>query len=44
MEEDFGMALELICLVSNIRKEVCGVLNTVLSFLKNLMKEKYIIF
>jgi len=25
MEEDFGVALELICLAFNIRKEVCGV-------------------
>jgi hypothetical protein len=44
MEEDFGMALELICFVSNIRKEVCEVLNSVLSFLKNLMKKKHIIY
>jgi hypothetical protein len=28
MEEDSGVALELIYLVSNIRKEVCGVLNS----------------
>jgi hypothetical protein len=28
MEEDFGVALELICLVSNIRKKVCGILNS----------------
>jgi hypothetical protein len=34
MEEDFGVALELICLTSNIRKEVCGVLDNFLSFLK----------
>ncbi len=34
MEEDFGAALELICLASNIRKEVCGVLDNFLSFLK----------
>jgi hypothetical protein len=25
MEEDFGVALKLICLAFNIRKEVCGV-------------------
>jgi len=34
MEEDFSVALELICLAFNIRKEVCGVLNSFLSFLK----------
>ncbi len=34
MEEDFSVALELICLASNIRKEVCGVLDNFLSFLK----------
>jgi hypothetical protein len=34
MEEDSSVALELICLASNIRKEVCGVLNNFLSFLK----------
>jgi len=27
MEEDFGVTLDLICLASNIRKEVCGVCN-----------------
>jgi hypothetical protein len=40
MEEDFGVALELICLVSNIRKEVCGVLNIFLSFLKKFDERK----
>jgi hypothetical protein len=34
MEEDFGVALELICLASNIRKEVCGILDKFFSFLK----------
>jgi hypothetical protein len=36
MEEDYGVALELICLVFNIRKEVCGVLDSFLSFLKEI--------
>jgi len=27
MEEDYSMALEFICLASNIKKEVCMVLN-----------------
>jgi hypothetical protein len=43
MEEDSSAALELICLVFNIRKKVCGVLYSFISFLKNLMKEKHII-
>jgi hypothetical protein len=34
MEEDFGVALELICLASNIRKKVCGFLSSFISFLK----------
>jgi hypothetical protein len=34
MEEDFGVALEFICLASNIRKEVCGILGSFLPFLK----------
>jgi len=33
MEEDFGVAFELICLVSNVRKEFCEVLDIFLSFL-----------
>jgi hypothetical protein len=36
MEEDFGVALELICLTFNITKEVCGVLDIFLSFLKKI--------
>jgi hypothetical protein len=40
MEEDFGVALELICLASNIRKEVCGVLDRLLSFLKKFDERK----
>jgi hypothetical protein len=38
MVEGFGMALELICLVSNIRKDICEILNIVLSFLTKIMK------
>ncbi len=40
MEEDSSVALELICLASNIRKEVCGVLNNFLSFLKKFCEWK----
>ncbi len=40
MEEDFGVALELICLASNIRREVCGVLDNFLSFLKRFNERK----
>jgi hypothetical protein len=40
MEEDFGVALELICLASNIRKEVCEVLDIFLSFLKKFDERK----
>jgi hypothetical protein len=40
MEEDFNVAFELICLASNIRKEVCGVINSFLSFLKKFDKRK----
>jgi hypothetical protein len=28
MEEDFGVAFELICLAFNIRKKGCGILNS----------------
>jgi hypothetical protein len=40
MEEDFGVALELICLAFNIRKEVCVVFNSFLSFLKKFDERK----
>ncbi len=40
MEKKFGVALELNCSASNIRKEVCGVLNSFLSFLKSFDKRK----
>jgi hypothetical protein len=38
VEEDSSMALELICLTSNIRKKVFMVLNSFLSFLKKYEK------
>jgi hypothetical protein len=34
MEKDSSVALELICLASNIIKKVCGVPNTFISVLK----------
>ncbi len=40
MEEDSNVALELICLTSNIRKEVCGILNSFISFLKKFNERK----
>ncbi len=40
MEEDFGVALELICLASNIRKEVPRVLDSFFSFLKRFNERK----
>jgi len=40
MQEDFGVALDLICLASNIRKEVCGVLDNFLSFLNKFDERK----
>ncbi len=40
MEEDFGVTLELICLASNIRKEVCEVLDIFLSFLNKFDEKK----
>jgi hypothetical protein len=40
MEKDYSVALKLICLVSNIKKEVCGVLNNSLSFLKKFDERK----
>jgi hypothetical protein len=40
MEEDFGVALEFICLASNIRKEVCEILDSFLSFLKKFDERK----
>jgi hypothetical protein len=40
MEKKFGVALELNCLASNIKKEVSGVVNSFLSFLKKFDKRK----
>jgi hypothetical protein len=40
MEEDSSVAHELICLASNIKKEVCGVLNGFFSFLKKIYERK----
>jgi hypothetical protein len=40
MEEDLGATFEIICLASNIRKEVCGILNSFLSFLKKIDERK----
>ncbi len=40
MQEDFGVALDLICLASNIRKEVCGILDSFLSFLYKFDERK----
>ncbi len=37
----FIVALELICLASNVRKEVCGVLNSFLSFWKKFDKRTH---
>ncbi len=39
MEKDFIVALQLMCLASNIRKEVCIVLDSFLSFLKKYLKK-----
>jgi len=44
MEKGPSVALKLICLASNIRKEVCGVLNSFLSFLKKIDERKHIIY
>jgi hypothetical protein len=40
MEEDLNVVLELICLTSNIRKEVCEVLDSFISFLKKIDEKK----
>jgi hypothetical protein len=44
MEKGPSVALKLICLASNIIKEVCGVLNSFLSFLKKFDERKHIIY
>jgi hypothetical protein len=40
MDDDFAIILELSLFAFNIKKEVCGVLDSFLSFLKNMKKEK----
>ncbi len=40
MEEDSNVTLELISLSFNIKKEVCGVLNSFFSFLKKIDEKK----
>jgi hypothetical protein len=40
INDDFGITFELFLLASNIRREVCGVLDSFLSFKKKLKKEK----
>jgi hypothetical protein len=40
MEKDYSVTYELICLAFNIRKEVCGVLDNIFFFKKNLMQKK----
>jgi hypothetical protein len=40
IEEDSDVALEFICLASNIRKEVCGVFDSFISFLKKFDERK----
>jgi len=36
IDDDFDIAFELSLFVSNIRREVCGVLDSFLYFLKNI--------
>jgi len=43
MEEDGNVVYELSCLASNKKKEVVQVLESFLSFLKNMKKERPII-
>jgi hypothetical protein len=43
MEEDVVIVIELNLLISNIKREVCNVLDVFLSFFKSLMKEKLVI-
>jgi hypothetical protein len=40
MEEDSSVELELICFASNIKKDVCEVLNSFFSFLKKIVEIK----
>jgi hypothetical protein len=43
MEEDFSVALESICLASNTRKKVCGVLNSFGFVLEEFDEKNHII-
>jgi hypothetical protein len=40
MDDDFAIILELSLFISNIKKEVCGVLDSFLSFLRKYEKRK----
>jgi hypothetical protein len=40
MDNDFTTILDLFLFTSNIKKEVCGVLDSFLSFLKNYEERK----
>jgi hypothetical protein len=42
MDDDFGIAFELSLFASNIKKNVCGVLDSFLSFKKDLKKKRFI--
>jgi hypothetical protein len=44
MEKGPSVALKIICLASNFKKKVCGVLNSFLSFLKKFDERKHIIY
>jgi hypothetical protein len=44
MEEDSNVALELICLVSNFKKDVCIGLHFFLSFLRKYEKNNLIFY
>jgi hypothetical protein len=44
MEKDGNVVYELSCLASNIKKDIIQVLDYVLSFLKNMKKERPIIY
>ncbi len=41
IDDDFGIAFELSLFASNIRREICGVLDSFFSFKKKLKKEKF---
>jgi hypothetical protein len=41
MDDDFAITLELFWFASNIKKEVCGILDSFLSFLKKYEERKF---